>query len=140
MSSRIMREFESSDMKPSLPEFRVGDTVEVRTKIMEGDKERIQPFQGVVIRHRGAGLSETFTVRRIVEGEGVERTFPIHSPHVTGVIVKRQGNVRRARLYYLRGRKGKAARIRGASVSAADAAATPAPAPAPAASKEEKKA
>jgi large subunit ribosomal protein L19 len=93
-------------------DFGVGDTVDVATRIPEGDKERIQVFNGVVIRRRGAGLSETFTVRRIVMGEGVERIFPVHSPRIASVKVLRRGEVRRSKLYYLRSRVGKATRLR----------------------------
>ena len=102
--------------QPSLREnefnFAVGDTVDVHTRILEGDKERIQIFTGVVISMRGSGLREMFTVRRIVAGEGVERTFPVHSPKVADVKVKRHGRVRRAKLYFLRERIGKATRLR----------------------------
>ena len=94
-----------------LPPFRVGDTVRVSVKIREGEKERIQVFEGVVIRRRGGGSSETFTVRKISYGEGVERVFPVYSPLVEGVEVVRRGRVRRAKLYYLRDRRGKSARI-----------------------------
>ena len=90
----------------------VGDTVDVHTRILEGNKERIQIFNGVVIAKRGEGISEMFTVRRIVAGEGVERTFPVHSPKVARVVVKRHSRVRRAKLYYLRDRIGKATRLR----------------------------
>lgn len=116
----VIRAVEALQRRQDLPEFRVGDTVEVRTRIKEGDKERLQPFIGVVIRRSGGGLTENFTVRRIVQGEGVERTFPLHSPIVAEVLVRRQGSVRRSRLYYLRSRKGKAARIkaRGGAASA----------------------
>lgn len=119
MNNPIVKNFEEGELKKSVPVFRVGDTVEVRTKILEGDKERIQPFAGVVIRRHGGGLSETFTVRRIVEGEGVERIFPLHHPHLVDIVVQRPGKVRRARLYYLRHLKGKAARIRARGLSAA---------------------
>jgi len=102
---------EKTYAKSRLPIFKAGDTVEVRVKIQEGDKERIQPFIGTVIRMKGSGIRKTFTVRRIVAGEGVERTFPIHSPFVTGVRVQKLGRVRRSKLYYLRDRVGKATRI-----------------------------
>lgn len=92
--------------------FSVGDTVDVHTRILEGDKERIQIFTGIVIAKRGSGMRESFTVRRIVAGEGVERTFPVHSPKVADVKVKRHGRVRRAKLYYLRERVGKSTRLR----------------------------
>ncbi|MFN9972825.1 MAG: 50S ribosomal protein L19 [Phycisphaerae bacterium] len=93
-------------------QFAVGDTVEVHNRILEGNKERIQIFSGVVIARRGSGTSEMFTVRRIVQGEGVERTFPVHSPKVAQVEVKRHARVRRAKLYYLRERTGKATRLK----------------------------
>ncbi len=93
-------------------EFHIGDTVEVHTKILEGDKERIQVFSGTVIARGGEGISESFTVRRIVAGEGVERKFPIHSPRVDKVVVKRSSVVRRAKLYFLRDRVGKATRLK----------------------------
>ncbi len=98
--------------KPKLPAYEVGDTVDVHVKIREGDKERIQVFTGTVIRERGAGLSKTFTVRRVVQGEGVERIFPIHAPTVSAVKVIRKGKVRRAKLHYLRDRVGKSTRLR----------------------------
>lgn len=92
--------------------FAVGDTVDVHTRILEGNKERIQVFSGVVIARRGAGTSETFTVRRIVAGEGVERTFPVNTPKIAKIEIKRHGRVRRAKLFYLRERTGKATRLR----------------------------
>lgn len=101
-----------NDLKSEPPEFEIGDTVEVHTKILEGDKERIQVFAGTVIARAGRGIEETFTVRRIVAGEGVERKFPIHSPRVAKVEVKRSSVVRRAKLYYLRDRVGKATRLK----------------------------
>ena len=94
-----------------IPKFNVGDTVRVHFRIVEGDKERIQVFNGTVIARKGAASRETFTVRRIVASEGVERTFPLHSPKVVKVDVKRRGRVRRAKLYYLRDRVGKATRV-----------------------------
>lgn len=103
---------EQSSLRENKLEFTIGDTVDVHTRILEGDKERIQIFTGVVIAMRGSGMGETFTVRRIVAGEGVERTFPMHSPKVADVVVKRHGRVRRAKLYYLRDRIGKATRLR----------------------------
>jgi large subunit ribosomal protein L19 len=111
MSSRV-RQAETPYLREGGLEFGVGDSVDVASKIVEGDKERIQVFGGVVIRRRGAGLSETFTVRRIVMGEGVERIFPVHSPRIAWVKVVRRGEVRRSRLYYLRDRVGKATRLR----------------------------
>lgn len=107
-----MEDIQAEAMKEKLPEFKVGDIVDVHVKIKEGDKERVQIFNGTVIARRGSGMSETFTVRRIVAGEGVERVFPIHSPSVADVEVKRKGRVRRAKLYYLRERIGKAARVK----------------------------
>ncbi len=95
-----------------LPAFEVGDTVDVHYKILEGDKSRVQVFNGVVISRRGEGMRETFTVRRIVQGEGVERQFPLNSPKIEKIEVKRTGRVRRAKLYYLRDRVGKATRLR----------------------------
>src|SRR5436305_11051043 len=95
-----------------IAEFTIGDTVDVHQRILEGQKERIQIFQGVVIARRGEGMRETFTVRRIVQGEGVERVFPLHSPKIARIEVKKTGRVRRAKLYYLRGRVGKATRLR----------------------------
>ena len=102
---------EQEIQRRDLPPFRVGDQVRVHVKVKEGEKERIQVFEGLVIRRRGAGASETFTVRKISSGVGVERIFPLHAPTVSGVEVVRHGRVRRAKLYYLRGRRGKAARI-----------------------------
>jgi large subunit ribosomal protein L19 len=99
-------------MKTDVPVFKVGDTVDISVRIVEGDKERIQIFNGVVIRRSGNGISETFTVRRIVNNQGVERTFPLHSPKVSGVKVLRSGKTRRAKLYFLRDRVGKATRLK----------------------------
>ena len=107
-----IRNAEKPYLRAGSMEFRVGDTVDVATKIVEGDKERIQTFTGRVIRRRGAGLSETFTVRRIVMGEGVERIFPVHSPKISSVKVASRGEVRRSKLYYMRQRVGKATRLR----------------------------
>jgi large subunit ribosomal protein L19 len=97
--------------KTDIPVFHIGDTVDVHVRIKEGEKERVQIFTGVCIARKGGGLRETFTVRRIVDGEGVERIFPLHSPNVVGIQVKRAGRVRRAKLYYLRDRVGKATRV-----------------------------
>lgn len=107
-----MRRVEEPLLKRQLPEFSPGDTVKVQLKVHEGDKERIQAFEGVVIRRRGDGLRATFTVRKVTYGVGVERTFPIHSPLLDKIERTRRGRVRRAKLYYLRTLKGKAARIR----------------------------
>jgi large subunit ribosomal protein L19 len=99
-------------LRQDLPEFRPGDTVRVHVKVREGDKERLQMFEGIVLRRREGGLRSTFTVRKVTYGVGVERTFPLHSPMLDKIEVIRQGHVRRAKLYYLRELKGKAARIR----------------------------
>ncbi len=103
---------EKESMKEKVPQFKVGDLVDVHVKTIEGDKERIQIFNGMVIKRKGSGLRETFTVRRVVQGEGVERIFPVHSPNVTEVKVKKSHKTRRAKLYYLRDRKGKSARLK----------------------------
>ena len=102
---------EQDYLKKDIPSFRPGDTVRVYVKVVEGGRERIQVFEGTVLRRRGSGLSETFTVRRVSYGVGVERTFLVHSPRLDKIEVKKRGKVRRARLYYLRDRVGKAARI-----------------------------
>lgn len=109
---QMIRSVEEEQMKTDIPSFRPGDTVRVHVKVVEGERERTQMFEGVVIRRRGGGLSETFTVRRVSYGVGVERTFPIHSPRVQKIDVLRRGKVRRARLFYLRELRGKAARIK----------------------------
>src|SRR5437773_5416203 len=107
--SQIIDAIEKEQHRADAPEFNVGDSVRVHTKVVEGDKERIQIFSGVVIGRRGRGLNETFTVRRISYGEGVERVFPLHSPRVDKIEVERKGSVRRAKLTYLRKRIGKGA-------------------------------
>ena len=112
MSQQILDLVEQTSLRKEIPQFRIGDTVDVHTKILEGNKERIQIFNGVVIARAGAGSRETFTVRRIVAGEGVERKFPLHSPKIDKVEVKRSGVVKRAKLYFLRDRVGKAVRLR----------------------------
>lgn len=112
MSHKILAAVEASSLKSDVPRFEIGDTVDVHTRILEGDKERIQIFNGVVIAKSGAGSREMFVVRRIVAGEGVERKFPLHSPKIAKVEVKRSGVSRRAKLYYLRDRTGKATRLR----------------------------
>lgn len=109
---QLIRSVEDEQMKTDMTAFRPGDTVRVHVRVVEGERQRIQMFEGVVIRRRGSGLSETFTVRRVSYGVGVERTFPVHSPRVARVEVLRRGKVRRARLFYLRKRRGKAARIK----------------------------
>lgn len=108
----IIKAIEEENKKATVENFNIGDTVKVSVKIKEGDKERIQIFQGTVIKRQNAGLNETFTVRKISSGVGVERTFPVHSPKVAKVEVTRQGKVRRAKLYYLRDRVGKAAKTK----------------------------
>ena len=112
MSQKILAHVEASSLKPEVAKFNIGDTVDVHTRILEGEKERIQIFNGVVIARSGTGSREMFTVRRIVAGEGVERKFPVHSPKIAKIEVKRSGVVRRAKLYYLRDRVGKATRLR----------------------------
>ena len=109
---KIIELAEQSSYRQNQLNFDVGDTVDVHTRILEGDKERIQIFSGLVIAKRGGGMREMFTVRRIVAGEGVERMFPLHSPKVAEVVVKRHSRVRRAKLYYLRDRVGKATRLK----------------------------
>ena len=111
-SSSIITLVEQSSLKAEAPKFEIGDTVDVHTRILEGDKERIQIFNGVVIARSGQGASEMFTVRRIVAGDGVERKLPLHSPKIAAIDVKRSGVVRRAKLYFLRDRVGKAVRLR----------------------------
>lgn len=113
MSQQVMQELAQRQMKQDVPEFRVGDTVRVGVKVVEGSRERVQDFEGVVIRRRSGGINENFTVRRIAShGIGVERTFLLHAPRLDSIKVMRRGKVRRAKLYYLRGRTGKAARIK----------------------------
>ena len=112
MRNALLEAVEKSSLKPEPPQFEIGDTVDVHTRILEGNKERIQIFNGVVIARSGSGTREMFTVRRIVQGEGVERIFPVQSPKVAKVEVKRTGRVRRAKLYYLRKRVGKATRLK----------------------------
>jgi large subunit ribosomal protein L19 len=111
MTNRIIENIEKPHLKSDVPQFSVGDTVDVHTRIVEGDKERIQVFSGTVIMRRGKGINETFTVRRIVNNEGVERIFPLHSPFIAKVVVRRGGETRRAKLFYLRDRVGKAVRL-----------------------------
>ncbi|MCX7794582.1 MAG: 50S ribosomal protein L19 [Thermodesulfovibrionales bacterium] len=110
--NELIKAVEETYKKKSLPDFRVGDTVRVYVKVKEGDRERLQPFEGVVIARRGGGLRETFMVRKISFGVGVERIFPIHSPVVESIEVVKRGDVRRAKLYYLRRKKGKEAKIK----------------------------
>jgi large subunit ribosomal protein L19 len=112
MSQQILEMVEKSSLKDEVPSFDVGDLVDVHTKILEGDKERVQIFSGVVIARSGSGTREMFTVRRMVANEGVERKFPLHSPRVAKIEVKRSGVVKRAKLYFLRGRTGKSVRLK----------------------------
>ncbi len=112
MQNALMQKVEDASVRASILKFEIGDTVDVHVRILEGDKERIQIFNGVVIGRSGGGPREMFVVRRIVQGEGVERKFPIHSPRIADVVVKRSGLVRRAKLNYLRDRTGKAVRLR----------------------------
>jgi len=111
VATKALREFEAKQMRHDLPDFRPGDTVCVSVRIVEGDKERVQDFEGVCIRRRGSGLAETFTVRRVSYGIGMERIFPLHSPSIEKIVVVRRGKVRRSRLYYLRDLRGKKARV-----------------------------
>ena len=111
VKTKLLDAVESKSLKKNIPHFEIGDTVDVRYKIREGDKERIQVFTGTVIARKGRGISETFTVRRIVANEGVERIFPLHSPNVMDVRAVRSGKARRAKLYFLRKRTGKAVRL-----------------------------
>ena len=111
-SGNLLKEFEESQQKKELPEIYVGDTVKVGVKITEGNKERVQPYEGVVIAKRHGGLNQTITVRRIFQGIGVERIFMLHSPQVASLKVERRGKVRRAKLFYLRDRVGKATRVK----------------------------
>ncbi|TFB23230.1 50S ribosomal protein L19 [Filobacillus milosensis] len=108
----LLNKVAQDQLRTDLPEFRAGDTLKVHVKVVEGNRERIQVFEGVVIKRRGGGISETFTVRKVSYGVGVERTFPVHSPRVDKIEVTRRGKVRRAKLYYLRNLRGKAARIK----------------------------
>jgi large subunit ribosomal protein L19 len=123
VSQKILSHVEASSLKPGVAPFAIGDTVDVHTRILEGEKERVQIFNGVVIARSGSGSREMFTVRRIVAGEGVERKFPLHSPKIAKIEVKRSGVSRRAKLYYLRDRVGKSVRLREKREEQAEAAA-----------------
>lgn len=112
MSQELLKLVEATQLRDDIPDFKPGDTVNVHVRVIEGDKERIQQFQGVVIGIRGSGASKTFTVRKVSNGVGVERIFPYHSPKIGRVERVREGHVRRAKLYYLRALRGKAARIK----------------------------
>ena len=112
MNNRLVDEITASQLRTDLPEFKSGDEVKVSVRIIEGNKSRIQVFQGVVIQRRGGGVNATFTVRKMSSGIGVERTFPLHSPSIAGIEVLRKGKVRRNKITYIRKRSGKAARIK----------------------------
>lgn len=111
--SAIIQKLESQQLKKSIPTFRIGDTVRVHIRIIEGDKERLQVFTGTVIARKGSGLSETFSVHRVAYGEGMERVFMLHSPRIAKIEVVKEGDVRRGKLYYLRGTSGKASKVKG---------------------------
>ena len=112
MMADMLEKVVEGQLKKDVPQFNVGDTVDVHVKIVEGDRERVQVFNGTVIARKGRGINESFTVRRIVNNEGVERVFPLHSPSVVDISVKRSGYTRRSKLYFLRDRVGKATRLR----------------------------
>ena len=131
MKNPLMAHIEAQHLNPKPPQFEVGDIVDVHQRIVEGDKERIQVFTGTVIMRKGDGINANFTVRRIVNNEGVERIFPLHSPKIDKLEVKRRSRVRRAKLYYLRDRTGKATRLKeGDPIVVGEQAAAPAAAPA----------
>lgn len=109
----VIQKLESKQLKRNIGDFRIGDTVRVHTRIVEGEKERIQVFTGTVIARKGTGASETFSVHRVAYGEGMERVFPIHSPRITKIEIVKEGAVRRSKLYYLRGTSGKKAKVKG---------------------------
>ncbi|MFH1753328.1 MAG: 50S ribosomal protein L19 [Candidatus Omnitrophota bacterium] len=115
---KIIREYEEEYMKKDLPKFKVGDTIDVHVKIIEEGKKRVQVFSGVVIKKQGSGGRKTFTVRKISFAEGVERSFPLHSPNIEKIVVSKKGGVKRAKLYYLRGKIGKKAKIEGEDIYA----------------------
>ena len=110
--NEIIRSIESAQLRSDIPQFEIGDTVRVQVKVVEGSRERLQAFEGVVIARRNGSVRETFTVRRVAYGVGVERTFPVHSPRLGSVEIVRRGRVRRAKLYYIRERVGKAAKVK----------------------------
>src|SRR5438874_12599850 len=142
MTNPLIESVEQPHLKKEVPQFEVGDTVDVATRIIEGEKERIQVFSGTVIMRKGRGINETFTVRRIVNNEGVERIFPLHSPFISKVTVRRSGEARRAKLFYLRKRVGKAVRLtekrkaKKSATASGPAGVTPQQEKAPAADKE----
>lgn len=109
----VIAKIESEQLKKDIPNFRIGDTIRVHTRIIEGEKERIQVFTGTVIARKGSGLSETFSLHRVAYGEGMERVFPLHSPRIAKIEIVKEGHVRRAKLYYLRGTSGKASKVKG---------------------------
>lgn len=115
--SEVIARLEKKQMKKSVPNFAVGDTVRVHTRIIEGEKERVQIFTGTVIARKGTGLSETFSVHRVAYGKGMERVFPLHSPRIAKIEIIKKGKVRRGKLYYLRGTSGKAAKVEGRMMS-----------------------
>jgi large subunit ribosomal protein L19 len=112
MKTNLIKKLESGSLKSNIPDFKIGDDVKVYYKIIEGDKERIQPFEGTLIAKKGSGITKSIVVRKISFGEGVERTFPLHSPRVEKIEITRRGDVRKAKLYYLRDKIGKKARIK----------------------------
>lgn len=117
MKHASIRKIEQTQMKKDVPHFQVGDTVRVHTRIIEGDKERVQMFTGTVIARTGSGLSETFSMHRVAYGEGMERVFPLHSPRIAMIEVMKEGDVRKSKLYYLRGTSGKAAKVKARLIS-----------------------
>ena len=119
--NKIIQDLDKRRMSRKVPDFKPGDTVVVQVKVVEGDRERVQAYEGVVIARSNRGLNSSFTVRKISHGEGVERVFQTYSPAISDIVVKRRGSVRRAKLYYLRGRKGKSARLKRAEAAAAPA-------------------
>jgi large subunit ribosomal protein L19 len=133
MKNKLISLVEAADAKPDLPNFDVGDTVDIHQRILEGQKERIQIFSGTLIARRGAKGREMITVRRLVQGEGVERVFPVNSPKIAKIDVKRSGETRRAKLYYLRDRVGKATKLREREMKPANVEATEVPSAQPAA-------
>lgn len=126
MQNKYIAAVEAANLKTEIPKFEVGDTVSVGVRIVEGSKERIQPFIGVVIARRGGGMNETFTVRRIVNNQGVERIFPLQSPRIVSIEVQRHGKTRRSKLYYLRDRVGKSRKLRERRAVSTKAVAPPA--------------
>jgi large subunit ribosomal protein L19 len=127
MTNQILKEFEAPFLKDNLPQMDVGDTVKVFVKIREGGKERTQGYEGVIIKRAGSGVNKTITVRRVFQGVGIERVFLVHSPRVEKITVQRRGHVRRAKLYYLRERTGKATRIKEKAASKKEAPEASAP-------------